>query len=129
MEPAFNCKTECLLRDLLECKSNYLTTNEEKVPILVDQVAESRSPEKITELSAAQEKQKSKTQELNKLLQCLINGCNQCYPETGTHYDSEVEVSEEEGEESDEEEEEEEEEPYGSDCASEKESQNSSDEY
>ena len=118
MEPAFNCKTKCLLQDLLECKSNYLTTNKEKIAILVHQVAESQSPEKITKLNAAQE--------LNKLLQCLINGCNQCYPETGTHYDSEVEVSEEEGEESDEEEEEE---PYGSDCASEKESQNSSDEY
>ena len=59
---------------------------------------------------------------MNKLIQCLINGCNQCYPEAGTHYDSEVEISEEEGEESDEEEEEE---PYGSNCASEKESQNS----
>ena len=45
-------------------------------------------------------------------------------PETGTHYDSEVEVSEEEGEESDKEKE-----PYGSNCTSEKESQNSSDEY
>ena len=124
MEPAFNCKTKCLLQDLLECKSNYLTTNKEKIAILVHQVAESQSPEKITELNAAQDKQMPKTQELNKLLQCLINSCNQCYLETGTHYDSEVEVSEEEGEESDEEEE-----LYGSDCASEKESQNSSDKY
>ena len=125
MEPAFNCKTECLLRDLLECKLNYLTTNEEKIAILVDQVAESRSPEKNTELSAAQEKQKSKTQELNKVLQCLINSCNQYYPETGTQYDSEVEVSEEEGEEY----KEEDEESYGGKCASEKDSENSNDEY
>ena len=94
------------------------------IKLLVYQVAESQSPEKFTELNAAQDKQKSKTQELNKLIQCLINGCNQCYPEAGTHYDSEVEISEEEGEESDEEEE-----PYGSNCTSKKESQNSTDEY
>ena len=101
MEPTFNCKNECLLRDFYECKSNYLTTNNEKITILVHQVAESQSLEKITKLNTAQEKQTSKSQELNKLLQCLKNGCNQYYPETGTHYNSEV--SEEEGEESDEE--------------------------
>ena len=87
-------------------------------------MAKSQSPLKITELNAAQEKQTSKSQEINKLLQCLENGCNQRYPETGTHYDSEVEVSEEEEEE--ESDEEEEEELYGSKFASKVESQDSS---
>ena len=91
--------------------------------MLVHQVAESQSPE----LNFAQEKQTLKFQEINKLLQCLENGCNQCYPETGTHYDSEVEISEEEEEvESNEEEGEEEEGLYGSKCASEDESLDSS---
>ena len=85
-------------------------------------MAKSQSPLKITELNAAQEKQTSKSQEINKLLQCLENGCNQRYPETGTHYDSEVEVSEEEEEESNEEEGED---LYGSECASGDESQDS----
>ena len=123
MEPAFHCKNDCLLRDLLEFKTRYLTTNAEKITILADQVAESRTPENITELTAAQEKQESKTLEMNKFLNCLINGCNLCYPETGTHYDSEVEVSEEEKEED-----EEEVASHGSDCASEIDSEYSSDE-
>ena len=121
MDPPSNCKNECPLWDLYECKTNNLTTNNEKITILAHQVAESRSPEKITELNAAKEKQTSKSQEINKLLQCLKTGCNQCYPETGTHYDSEVEISEEE--ESDEEEGED---IYGSKCASEDESKDSS---
>ena len=104
MEPAFQCKEDCLLRDLLEFKTRYLTTNEEKILILVDQVAESSSLENINKLIAAQEKQESKTQEMNKVLKCLMDGCTLCYPETGTHYDSEVEVSEEDKEEDDEEE-------------------------
>ena len=53
-----------------------------------------------------------------KVLNCLINGCNLCYPETGTHYDSKVEVSEEEDED----------ESHGSECASELDSEYSSDE-
>ena len=107
---------------LIWIKTNYLTTNNEKITILAHQVAESRSPEKITELNAAKEKQTSKSQEINKLLQCLANCCNQCYPETGTHYDSEVEISGEEEEESNEEEGED---LYGSECASGDESQDS----
>ena len=108
---------------LIWIKTNYLTTNNEKITILAYQVAKSQSPLKITELNAAQEKQTSKSQEINKLLQCLENGCNQRYPETGTHYDSEVEVSEEEEEESNEEEGEE---LYGSKFASKDESHDSS---
>ena len=125
MEPAFQCKDDCLLRDLLEFKTRYLTTNEEKISILVDQVEESNTLENINELIADQEKQESKTQEMNKVLKCLMDGCTLCYPETGTHYDSEVEVSEEEGEEY----KEEDEESYGGKCASEKDSENSNDEY
>ena len=102
MEPAFQCKNDCLLQDLLEFKTRYLTTNEEKISILADQVAESNTPENVNELRAAQEKQESKTQEMNKVLKCLTDGCTLCYPETGTHYDSEVEVSDEEEEEDEE---------------------------
>ena len=102
MEPAFQCKNDCLLQDLLEFKTRYLTTNEEKISILADQVAESNTPENVNELRAAQEKQESKTQEMNKALKCLTDGCTLCYPETGTHYDSEVEVSDEEEEEDEE---------------------------
>ena len=54
-----------------------------------------------------------------KVLNCLINGCNLCYPETGTHYDSKVEVSEEEDEQEDE--------SHGSKFASELDSEYSSD--
>ena len=119
MEAAFHCKNDCLLRYLLEFKTRYLATNEEKISILTDQVAESWSPENITELRTAQEKQESKTQEMYKVLNCLINGCNLCYPETGTHYDSKVEVSEEEDEQEDE--------SHGSKFASELDSEYSSD--
>ena len=124
MEPAFQCKDDCLLRDLLEFKTRYLTTNEEKISILVDQVEESNTLENINELIADQEKQESKTQEMNKVLKCLMDGCTLCYPETGTHYDSEVEVSEEDEEEDDEEESA----SQGSEYASETNSEYSSDE-
>ena len=56
MEPAFQCKEDCLLQDLLDFKTQYLTTNEEKILIRVDQVAESNTLENINELIAAQEK-------------------------------------------------------------------------
>ena len=125
MDSPFNCKKECLLRDLYECKKDYLSTNNEKITILAHQVAESQNPEKIIELNFAQEKQTSKLQETNKLLHCLETGCNQCYPETGTHYDSEVELSEEE-DESEEEKGEEALGLYKSDCASKDESHDSS---
>ena len=124
METTFHCKNDCLLRDLLEFKTRYLTTNEEKITILTDQVAESRTPENVTELMAAREKQFSKTLEMKKVLNCLVNGCNLCYPETGTHYDSEVEILEEEEEEEDDEDDA----PNGSNCTAENDSESSSDE-
>ena len=105
MNPPFLCKEDCLLRNLYICKKEYLITNYEKIAILVDQVAESQDPHKIIQLSNAQEAQTVKLQETNKLLLCLETGCNHCYPETGTNYESGIEGSEGDGEDEDEEEE------------------------
>ena len=44
-----------------------------------------------------------KLQETNKLLLCLETGCNHCYPETWTNYESGIEGSEGDGEDEEEE--------------------------